>query len=91
MQKWAQGMHSFPAAMANGRVERGWILGAINSPWAWERAQRDQRIHLLLMIPASVATPSLLLSVFLSAVMLSSCPSVPILEFPCGNQTYSSV
>lgn len=34
MQKWAQGMHSFPAAMANDRVEKGWILGAINSPWA---------------------------------------------------------
>lgn len=30
-----------PAAMANHRVEKGWIFGAINSLWAWERAQRD--------------------------------------------------
>lgn len=41
MQKWTQGFHYFPAAVANNRVEKGWILGEINSPWAWERAQRD--------------------------------------------------
>lgn len=64
MQKWAQGMHSFPAAMANDRVEKRWMLGVINSPRAWERAQRDQRIHLLLMIPVSAATLSLLLTIF---------------------------
>lgn len=63
MQKWAQGMHSFPAAMAKDRVEKRWILGAINSPWAWERVQRDQRIHLLLLISAS-ATLSPLLTIF---------------------------
>lgn len=64
MQKWAQGMHSFPGPMANDRVEKRWMLRAINSLQTWERAQRDQRIHLLLMIPASVATLSLLLNIF---------------------------
>jgi len=64
MQKWTQEMHSFPAAVANDRVEKGWIHGTINSSRAWERAQRDQRIHLLLMVPASVATLPLLLTIF---------------------------
>lgn len=31
-------MHSFPAAMANDRVEKRWMLGAISSPQAEERA-----------------------------------------------------
>lgn len=31
-------MHSFPSDMANYMVKKGWILGAINSPWAQERA-----------------------------------------------------
>lgn len=59
-------MHSFPAAMANNRPEKGWILGAINSPWAWEGAwERDQRIYLPLMITAIVA-------------ILFSSPSFPV-------------
>lgn len=49
-------MHSFPADMANYMVKKRWRLGAINSPWAWERACRDQRVHLLMMVCERVAT-----------------------------------